>query len=119
MGRKSRYFIAPDATFSEKSITMKRSLSGLPVLFKTIINGEAKNRLFCGTQTVIDDNPKLDIRDWTGNNPIRLVLIKISASQKQQCIYNPKTIILQTTGVLNKEKNPLILLILEKHCTTN
>jgi diaminohydroxyphosphoribosylaminopyrimidine deaminase/5-amino-6-(5-phosphoribosylamino)uracil reductase len=30
--------------------------------------------ILVGTQTVIDDNPKLDIRDWTGNNPIRLVL---------------------------------------------
>jgi diaminohydroxyphosphoribosylaminopyrimidine deaminase/5-amino-6-(5-phosphoribosylamino)uracil reductase len=24
-----------------------------------------------GTQTVIDDNPKLDVRNWTGSNPIR------------------------------------------------
>lgn len=27
-----------------------------------------------GTQTVLDDNPKLDSRDWKGNNPIRIVL---------------------------------------------
>jgi len=30
--------------------------------------------ILVGTQTVIDDNPKLDVRDWTGNNPIRVVL---------------------------------------------
>jgi diaminohydroxyphosphoribosylaminopyrimidine deaminase/5-amino-6-(5-phosphoribosylamino)uracil reductase len=30
--------------------------------------------ILVGTQTVIDDNPKLDVRDWSGNNPIRLVL---------------------------------------------
>jgi len=27
-----------------------------------------------GTQTVLDDNPKLDSRDWKGNNPVRIVL---------------------------------------------
>lgn len=30
--------------------------------------------ILVGTQTVVDDNPKLDVRDWTGNNPIRVVL---------------------------------------------
>ena len=30
--------------------------------------------ILVGTQTVTDDNPKLDVRDWTGNNPIRVVL---------------------------------------------
>lgn len=30
--------------------------------------------ILVGTQTVIDDNPKLNARDWSGNNPIRIVL---------------------------------------------
>ena len=30
--------------------------------------------ILVGTQTAIDDNPRLDVRDWTGNNPIRIVL---------------------------------------------
>jgi len=30
--------------------------------------------ILVGTNTVIEDNPKLDARDWTGNNPIRIVL---------------------------------------------
>ena len=30
--------------------------------------------ILVGTQTVIDDNPRLNVRDWYGNNPIRLVL---------------------------------------------
>ncbi len=32
--------------------------------------------ILVGTQTVLDDNPKLDSRDWKGNNPIRIVLDK-------------------------------------------
>ena len=30
--------------------------------------------ILVGTQTVLDDNPKLDSRDWKGNNPTRIVL---------------------------------------------
>jgi len=30
--------------------------------------------ILVGTQTAIDDNPKLNARDWSGNNPIRLVI---------------------------------------------
>jgi diaminohydroxyphosphoribosylaminopyrimidine deaminase/5-amino-6-(5-phosphoribosylamino)uracil reductase len=30
--------------------------------------------ILVGTQTVIDDNPKLDTRDWAGSNPIRIIL---------------------------------------------
>lgn len=30
--------------------------------------------ILVGTQTILDDNPKLDVRDWTGENPIRIVL---------------------------------------------
>lgn len=30
--------------------------------------------ILVGTQTVLDDNPKLDSRDWRGNNPVRIVL---------------------------------------------
>lgn len=32
--------------------------------------------ILVGTQTVLDDNPKLDVRDWDGKNPIRIVLDK-------------------------------------------
>ncbi|WP_029272659.1 bifunctional diaminohydroxyphosphoribosylaminopyrimidine deaminase/5-amino-6-(5-phosphoribosylamino)uracil reductase RibD [Flavobacterium sp. KJJ] len=30
--------------------------------------------ILAGTQTVIDDNPKLNVRDWAGNNPVRVIL---------------------------------------------
>lgn len=32
--------------------------------------------ILVGTKTILDDNPKLDVRDWTGENPIRIVLDK-------------------------------------------
>lgn len=30
--------------------------------------------ILVGTQTVLDDNPQLDVRDWAGQNPVRIVL---------------------------------------------
>ena len=30
--------------------------------------------ILVGTQTVVDDDPKLDVRDWTGHNPLRVVV---------------------------------------------
>ena len=30
--------------------------------------------ILVGTKTVLEDNPKLDVRDWKGNNPVRIVL---------------------------------------------
>lgn len=30
--------------------------------------------ILVGTKTVLEDNPKLDVRHWTGRNPIRIVL---------------------------------------------
>ena len=30
--------------------------------------------ILVGTQTVLDDNPKLDTRNWSGNNPTRIIL---------------------------------------------
>jgi diaminohydroxyphosphoribosylaminopyrimidine deaminase/5-amino-6-(5-phosphoribosylamino)uracil reductase len=39
--------------------------------------------IFVGTKTVIDDNPKLDVRDWTGGNPVRIVLDQTVAYKKR------------------------------------
>ncbi|MES2574027.1 MAG: bifunctional diaminohydroxyphosphoribosylaminopyrimidine deaminase/5-amino-6-(5-phosphoribosylamino)uracil reductase RibD [Bacteroidota bacterium] len=44
--------------------------------------------ILVGTNTVIDDNPKLDVRDWTGNNPIRIVLDQNNRIPKESSIFN-------------------------------
>jgi diaminohydroxyphosphoribosylaminopyrimidine deaminase/5-amino-6-(5-phosphoribosylamino)uracil reductase len=32
--------------------------------------------ILVGTTTVLEDNPKLDVRNWKGNNPIRIIIDK-------------------------------------------
>lgn len=51
--------------------------------------------ILVGTNTVIDDNPKLDARDWAGKNPTRIVLDQNNRIHKDSHIYDNqiKTII--------------------------
>jgi len=44
--------------------------------------------ILVGTQTVVCDNPRLDVRDWTGNNPIRIVLDQNNRISKECHIFD-------------------------------
>lgn len=62
--------------------------------------------ILVGTQTVLDDNPKLDVRDWTGSNPTRIVLDQNNRISADHHIYNGdvKTIVIsKTTSSVEKE----------------
>lgn len=52
--------------------------------------------ILVGTQTVLDDNPKLDVRDWKGQNPIRIALDRKGKINERFHLYNnsEKTIII-------------------------
>lgn len=51
--------------------------------------------ILVGTKTVIDDNPKLNTRDWSGNNPVRVVLDQNNRISKDSFVFDNsvKTII--------------------------
>jgi diaminohydroxyphosphoribosylaminopyrimidine deaminase/5-amino-6-(5-phosphoribosylamino)uracil reductase len=44
--------------------------------------------ILVGTTTVIDDNPSLTTRDWSGNNPIRIVLDQNNRISKESHIFD-------------------------------
>ena len=44
--------------------------------------------ILAGTQTVVDDNPKLNTRDWFGNNPVRVVLDQNNRISKESFIFD-------------------------------
>ncbi len=44
--------------------------------------------ILVGTNTVLEDNPSLTVRDWTGENPIRVVIDKANALSKDLSIFN-------------------------------
>ena len=63
-------FIAPETKDEQKPvwITNKHSRQLSHKLRAT------ENAILVGTKTVVDDNPSLTCRDWSGNNPIRIIL---------------------------------------------
>nr|WP_255510446.1 bifunctional diaminohydroxyphosphoribosylaminopyrimidine deaminase/5-amino-6-(5-phosphoribosylamino)uracil reductase RibD [Flavobacterium sp. GSA192] len=63
--------------------------------------------ILVGTQTAIDDNPKLDVRDWNGNNPVRVVLDKNNRIPKESFLLNNqiKTIVFCQTNIDANQEN--------------
>lgn len=62
--------------------------------------------ILVGTQTVVDDNPKLDVRDWAGKNPTRIVLDKNNRIPKESYIFdNRQKTVLISDSILNFSEN--------------
>lgn len=64
--------------------------------------------ILVGTQTIVDDNPKLNVRDWTGNDPIRIVMDRNNRISKESHIFDSqvKTIII-SGSVISSEKDKI------------
>ena len=63
--------------------------------------------ILVGTQTAIEDNPKLNARDWSGDNPIRVVLDQNNRIPKGNHILDNqvKTIVFcKSKRIIEKEK---------------
>ncbi|MBC7440397.1 MAG: bifunctional diaminohydroxyphosphoribosylaminopyrimidine deaminase/5-amino-6-(5-phosphoribosylamino)uracil reductase RibD [Flavobacterium sp.] len=65
--------------------------------------------ILVGTQTAIDDNPKLDVRNWTGKNPVRIVLDQNNRIPKDSHIYDNQvnTIIFSNSSIANNTENTI------------
>ncbi|CAM3418588.1 Riboflavin biosynthesis protein RibD [Flavobacterium longum] len=64
--------------------------------------------ILVGTQTVIDDNPRLNVRDWAGNNqPIRLVIDKSGRIPARSHIFDNQqpTVVFSGKSVSSGEEN--------------
>jgi diaminohydroxyphosphoribosylaminopyrimidine deaminase/5-amino-6-(5-phosphoribosylamino)uracil reductase len=62
--------------------------------------------ILVGANTVLQDNPSLTVRDWTGENPIRIVIDKENKLSKDFKVFNTeaKTIIISIENI-NFNKN--------------
>lgn len=59
--------------------------------------------ILVGTQTVIDDNPQLNARDWEGNNPIRIVIDQRNRIPKTAHVWDNK---IKTIVFSNENSKP-------------
>ena len=62
--------------------------------------------ILVGTQTVIDDNPMLNVRDWTGKNPIRIVLDLNNRIPQENHIFDKsqETFVITNDDIFNNNK---------------
>lgn len=57
--------------------------------------------ILAGTKTVLDDNPKLDTRDWFGENPVRIILDRTGKISGDYHVKDQKT----KTIVITEQEN--------------
>jgi diaminohydroxyphosphoribosylaminopyrimidine deaminase/5-amino-6-(5-phosphoribosylamino)uracil reductase len=90
-------YIAPQNKTSQKPVWLTNEFSR-QLVHKWRSEEQA---ILVGTQTVIDDNPKLNVRDWSGNNPIRIVFDQRNRISKESHIFDSlaKTIVLSNDSI--------------------
>ncbi|MEY2671565.1 MAG: hypothetical protein RLZZ577_1881, partial [Bacteroidota bacterium] len=69
--------------------------------------------ILVGTQTVIDDNPQLNARDWEGNNPIRIVIDQHNRIPKTAHVWDNKikTIVFSNENSIPSSTNTIVEVI--------
>ena len=77
-------FIAPKQKNEQQPVWITNELSR-QLVHKWRAEEQA---ILVGTQTVIADNPSLTVRDWTGKNPIRIVIDRDLKLPKDYNVYN-------------------------------
>lgn len=90
-------FIAPETKNEQKPVWITNEFSR-QLVHKWRAEEQA---ILVGANTVLQDNPSLTVRDWTGENPIRIVIDKETKLQKNFNVFNneAKTIIISKNEI--------------------
>ncbi len=91
-------FIAPKERDAQKPVWITNELSR-QFVHKWRTEEQA---ILVGTNTVLADNPSLTVRDWTGKNPVRIVIDKKNKLSEQLAIFNFEA---ETIRLTEKELN--------------
>ncbi|WP_339656247.1 bifunctional diaminohydroxyphosphoribosylaminopyrimidine deaminase/5-amino-6-(5-phosphoribosylamino)uracil reductase RibD [Flavobacterium frigidarium] len=94
-------FIAPETKDEQKPVWITNTYSR-QLVHKWRSEEQA---ILVGTKTVLDDNPKLDVRDWSGSNPVRVVIDLNNRIPQSLHVHDGKikTIFITTTAQTNTE----------------
>ncbi len=108
-------FIAPfRQNTKEQKFDDKKSISISNEFSRQVVHKwrSEEQAILVGTTTVLNDNPKLNVRDWTGKNPIRVVIDKSGKITPQYYVKDEsvKTIVITEQENVTSTKN----LIFEK-----
>jgi diaminohydroxyphosphoribosylaminopyrimidine deaminase/5-amino-6-(5-phosphoribosylamino)uracil reductase len=92
-------FIAPDTT--ERKITAEPYWITNTYSRQLVHQWRAEEQaILVGTNTVLEDNPKLDVRHWKGKNPLRVILDKNLKIHQDANVFDQST----STLVLTENK---------------
>ena len=102
-------FIAPKTRDDKKPVWISNGYSR-QLVHKWRAEEQA---ILVGTQTVVDDNPKLDVRDWDGENPVRVVIDKNNRIPQESYIFDSqvKTIVFASKKFSTKLENCTVEII--------
>lgn len=82
-------FIAPDkAQYSEEAFQQKKIITGELAHLFTHQCRATEDAIMVGTNTVVNDNPQLNVRKWKGRNPVRIVLDLTNRIPKQSHVFD-------------------------------
>lgn len=122
-------FVAPVRHY-EQSDVISKSTMGLPQQINLLHNDahpvwisnqhsqqlvhkwrSEEHAILVGTNTVIADNPKLNVRSWSGNNPVRIVLDRNLRIPKSANVFDEsvQTIFLTETRSKNIEERENVI----------
>ena len=96
-------FIAPiQQNNTEENLSNKKSFSISNEFSRQLVHKwrSEEQAILVGTTTVLNDNPRLDVRDWKGKNPVRVILDK---SGKITTKYNVKDKLIKTIVITEQE----------------
>ncbi len=70
-----------------------------------------EHAILVGTNTALADNPKLNVRSWTGENPVRVVLDRTLRIPKTANVLDGsvKTIVITETKIVHKESRNSVI----------
>lgn len=108
-------FIAPQIRNEQKPVWIANEFS------RQLVHKwrSEEQSILVGTQTVIDDNPKLDVRDWSGKNPVRIVLDLNNRISKESHIFDSQseTIIVSKSRInsANNLAQEILTILYEKN----
>jgi diaminohydroxyphosphoribosylaminopyrimidine deaminase/5-amino-6-(5-phosphoribosylamino)uracil reductase len=106
--KKRPYIILKWAETSDGFIAPKIKDALKPIWISNIYSRQLVHKwrteeqaILVGASTVLNDNPSLTVRDWTGNNPYRIVIDSKDNLSKRQNIFNSeaKTILLTNNHI--------------------
>ena len=100
-------FIAPMTKKEKKPVWITNSYSR-QLVHKWRTEEQA---ILVGTNTVIEDNPSLNVRDWTGQNPIRVVLDRETKLNSNLNVFDDTAETIRITNLEIDYKKPIAIQI--------